>query len=43
MRRVLTLLMVLMVAFGMGGAAAIAQDDGPSPDSPTSERRHGTG
>jgi hypothetical protein len=38
MRRLLTLLMVVMLAFGAGGAAVLAQDDGPSPDSPTRDR-----
>lgn len=37
-RRLLTLAMVLMLAFGVGGGSALAQDDGPSPDSPTKDR-----
>lgn len=36
-RRLLTLMMVLMLALG-GGGIALAQDDGPSPDSPTKDR-----
>ena len=37
MRRLLTLLMVLMLALGAAGGV-LAQDDGPSPDSPTKDR-----
>jgi len=37
-RRLLTLAMVLILAFGVGGGGALAQDDGPSPDSPTKDR-----
>ena len=37
MRRLLTLLVVVMLTLGAGGGV-LAQDDGPSPDSPTKDR-----